>query len=194
MQKKLLGTILGVVELIVVVAGGTAAWFTWSSTTEQQTSVTFTVSGLTDAITTTVNESGTLTGTLTPVANKTSGVVKSFSVSKSAAFEPTVYLSFTLQLTTFPASLADPSLKWELVNVVSGSETSLGSGNFSGLTQGGQIKLLNTLGTRHTLTGTNNYKLYIWIDGTMTNDSSMQDQNYKFNLVIDATDQANAGI
>jgi len=38
------------------------------------------------------------------------------------------------------------------------------------------------------------YKLYIWIDGTMTNDSSMQDQNYKFNLVIDATDQANAGI
>lgn len=36
MERKVIGTILGVVALIVVVAGSTAAWFTWQSTEGQK--------------------------------------------------------------------------------------------------------------------------------------------------------------
>ena len=116
MERKVIGTILGVVALIVVVAGSTAAWFTWQSTEGQKTNVSFTVSGLSDTVQTNINEaSSTLTGTLTPVANKSDGLVKTFTVTKSASFSPNVYLSFTMTLTAFPAGLAHQSLKWEFV-------------------------------------------------------------------------------
>lgn len=197
MEKRVIGTILGVVALIVVVAGSTAAWFTWQSTETQKTAVNFTVSGLTDdTITTNVAAEGTLTGTLTPVANKTNGVIKTFTVTKDAAFANDVYLSFTLALTTFPSGLSHQSLRWEFVSVGANStETTLGSGNFSGKSQGDNIKLLTSPATRHTLaTGTNSYKLYIWIDGTQSNPAAMQNQTYSFTLTIDGTDQAGAAL
>lgn len=192
MQKKLVGTILGVVALIVVVAGTTAAWFTWQSTTD--TNVTFTVAGLDDAISTNMSASGTLSGTLTPVASKANGVIKSFKVEKDASlYADPVYLSFTLALTTFPSGLSHASLKWEFVSVSGTTETTLGSGNFAGKTQGDTIKLLTSPASRQTLNTTNNYKLYIWIDGTMDNPSTMQSATYKFTLTIDGTSEFTAG-
>lgn len=195
-QKKVIATILGVVALIVVVAGTTAAWFTWQTTSGQQTAVGFTVAGLTDTISTNANEaSSTLTGTLTPVNNKNNGLVKTFTVTKTAGFAGNAYLSFTLGLTTFPAGLSHASLKWQFVSVVDSVETTLGNGDFSGQTQGGSFKLLTSPATRHTLTtATNTYKLYIWIDGTQSNPSTMQNQDYNFTLTIDATDNQAAAI
>ncbi|MGN1324250.1 MAG: hypothetical protein ACI4VR_03530 [Bacilli bacterium] len=195
MERKVIGTILGVVALIVVVAGSTAAWFTWQSTEGQKTNVSFTVSGLSDTVQTNINESSsTLTGTLTPVANKSDGLVKTFTVTKSASFAPNVYLSFTMTLTAFPAGLAHQSLKWEFVSVGSG-ETTLGSGNLGSASQGDSIKLLTSPATRHQLgSTTNTYKLYIWIDGTQSNPSSMQNQDYTFTITIDGTDNASAGL
>lgn len=193
MQKKLVGTILGVVALIVVVAGTTAAWFTWQSTTD--TNVTFTVAGLDDAISTNISASGTLSGTLTPVSSKANGVIKSFKVEKDASlYADPVYLSFTLALTSFPSGLSHASLKWEFVSVSGTTETTLGSGNFASKKQGDTIKLLTSPASRHTLNTTNNYKLYIWIDGTMDNPSTMQSATYKFTLTIDGTSESTAGI
>ena len=200
MERKVIGTILGVVALIVVVAGSTAAWFTWQSTEGQKTNVSFVTTrarhaGAGGAKHGNINEaSSTLTGTLTPVANKSDGLVKTFTVTKSASFSPNVYLSFTMTLTAFPAGLAHQSLKWEFVSVGSG-ETTLGSGNLASASQGDSIKLLTSPATRHQLgSTTNTYKLYIWIDGTQSNPSSMQNQDYTFTITIDGTDNASAGL
>ena len=197
MEKKLVGTILGVVALIVVVAGTTAAWFTWSSDTT--TDVSFTVAGLSDdVITTNVSAAGTLTGTLTPVGSKANGVIKTFKVTKdNTKYADPIYLSFTLALTSFNSGLAHASLKWEFVSVSGSNETTLGSGNFASNKQGDTVKLItlpNGAPVRHTLTGENNYKLYIWIDGTMDNPYEMQSKDYKFTLTIDGTSEPNAGI
>ena len=122
------------------------------------------------------------------------GLVKTFTVTKSASFSPNVYLSFTMTLTAFPAGLAHQSLKWEFVSVGSG-ETTLGSGNLASASQGDSIKLLTSPATRHQLgSTTNTYKLYIWIDGTQSNPSSMQNQGYTFTITIDGTDNASAGL
>ncbi len=179
-MRRAISTIVAVVALIVVVSGITFAWYSWSSNEAQQTGVVFTVIGAS------VEESVSSSGdeNLIPVASKTSGYVTTVTLTGSS----TLYVDFTLKLTTLPSALIDTSLKYELVKYTTEDVTISGaSGNFSGKTQGSTI----TLASDQTITGT--YKLYLWIDGTDhsgVTPAGMQGQTYSFNLIANVTNQA----
>ncbi|MDO5568786.1 MAG: hypothetical protein Q4G04_01560 [bacterium] len=181
-SNKFLLMVVGVIALIVVVAGSTFAWYTWTSTaTTDDTTINFTASGLTDCIT--YNYTAPSTTTLTPVSAKTSGTVATISVS-SACPQTTVYVTFQMTPTTLDAGLKHSSVKYELMQ----GATSLATGSFTGLTQG----TATTLGTAQAITtgaAAKTYTLYLWIDGSVTNPSSLYSQNYAMSIVANATDQ-----
>lgn len=184
--KKVLGTILGVVALIVAVSGLTFAWYTWQTTDAQQTGVSFTVAGITDCITES-SASTDVTGTsaLIPVSSKEQGFAKAVKLESTCTMATNA--TFTLTLTTFPEALQDASFKYDFVD---GAGTTIASGNFANAKQGDVI----TLGDPQALAASSSatFTLYLWIDGTENSGvtpNEMQNQTYLFNLAATVTDE-----
>lgn len=184
--KRILGTILGVVALIVAVSGLTFAWYSWQTTTQQNTGVTFSVIGITDCITEgTATNDATGNSALIPVSAKEKGYAKSIQLSSTCTIDTNA--SFALTLTTLPNALKDSAFKYEFVN---GAGQTLASGNFATATQGDVI----TLATNQVLASSRSatFTLYLWIDGTehsgVTPDV-MQNQTYLFELAATVTNQ-----
>jgi len=183
--KTYIYIIVIVTALIVTVVGLTYAYFSWNSTSENKdVTVNVTVEGLSENdITYTASTNNV---ELIPVASKDSGRITTISISQSAIASATA--TFYLTLTTLPSSLINSTLKYEFVSVSGGNETTLtpSNSNFSTNSQGDTITLTTQTLSQNT---TYNYKLYIWIDGTVVNPNVMQNQDYQFDLYVEVTDQ-----
>ena len=179
MEKRKIYLIIGICSILILALGLTTAWFTWSSQTN--TDVTFTVSGLNITSTNT-----NITGELYPTLDKNNGIVEEFTVVQNNTMTTPVCGDFTLTLTTFPTELKHESFKYKLYN----GSTLVGSGSFASSNQGDVI----TIATGRAITTTvSTYKLYIWIDGANYNNPlSMGGKTFLFNLGITANQQANA--
>lgn len=184
--KKVFGTILGVVALIVIVTSLTYAWYTWQSASDEATGVTFTVQGLTDCITS--EEAATTTtgsSTLIPVSNKSKGYSKAVKLSSTCS--TTAKATFSLALTSLSTDLIDTSFKYAFVN---GAGTTISEGNFGSSKQGDVINLTPTAQDL-AANSSGTYTLYLWIDGTEhdgVTPNKMQKQPYSFNLTASVTD------
>ena len=170
MGKKIL--ITTVIAIAIVVLGGfTYAFYEWSSS---ETNVGVNVDGLRIIY----NGGNSISNAnLIPTATKEEGVVKSISVQldSNQVITPTPSMDLYLDLTTFPSNLADASFIWEVYK----DNVLLNSGNFSDKVQGDSIKILDA----RTITSTlDTYDIYLWINGNMENDSSMQNQTFAFNI------------
>lgn len=179
------GLILGIIGALVILAGGTYAYYKWSSTTNIDVSITVNGSVVT------FNGDAALVGNdLIPVASKDEGLRKDITVK---ATQTGSTMSLFLDLTTMPAGLKDSTFKYELVKNSGSTVTTKKSGNFGAYNASSNangISYASSGTTQITLltdepvaTTEEKYSLYLWIDGESgDNSSAMQNQTFSFNL------------
>ena len=167
MKKKL---ILLILLLLTISVGVTYAIFKWTSTNSD---ITFNIEGCY----VTYDAGGDITGaSLGPALSKddTNNVL-----SKKITLSPKcsgVTANLTLKVNEIAPELKDTSFVWSLYE----GNTKVSNGNFADATTNKVYTLLSTKTLTENTTTT--YTLYIYIDGTVDNDSSMGGKSFKFTL------------
>ena len=110
-HSKYLLISLIVLLILLFMATGTYAWFTWRST--NNTSLTMNIGKLTDVIFTSGNNIST--STLSPVYNYTDGEVTTFSINNKDTTGSTVDYAVKLNITSIATELKSTSLKYVLL-------------------------------------------------------------------------------
>lgn len=187
--------IIVLVLVIVVLLGVTLAYYTWGTSVEERTNVTF------DVIANVYIEydgGADITGTsLYPASGKTNGITKEIYVTfngESAQARFNLYLD----LTTFPNELKDQSFKYAVdeVKLVDGTEvtTEVKNGDFTETGVKCETNSTDTNTINHIALLSNvvpdstviKYIVYIWIDGeNYVNTSSMMNQTFTLTLHAD---------
>ena len=167
MKKKL---ILLILLLLTISVGVTYAIFKWTSTNSD---ITFNIEGCY----VTYDAGSDITGaSLGPALSKddTNNVL-----SKKITLSPKcsgVTANLTLKVNEIAPELKDTSFVWSLYE----GNTKVSNGNFADATTNKVYTLLSTKTLTENTTTT--YTLYIYIDGTVDNDSSMGGKSFKFTL------------
>ena len=167
MKKKL---ILLILLLLTISVGVTYAIFKWTSTNSD---ITFNIEGCY----VTYDAGGDITGaSLGPALSKddTNNVL-----SKKITLSPEcsgVTANLTLKVNEIAPELKNTSFVWSLYE----GNTKVSNGNFADATTNKVYTLLSTKTLTENTTTT--YTLYIYIDGTVDNDSSMGGKSFKFTL------------
>ena len=173
-----------IISIFVILIGllSTFAYFTWKSTNND---ISFTVSGVTVEL----NDGKDITGAnLMPTLKYTStgNINKPIKIRLKEETPDTVTVNINLKINTIDTGLKDASFKYTLVS----GNTIIKEGNFSTATNNSTITLAtltNTSTTNKLTTTTSTYNLYIWIDGTMDNPSTMMNKSFDFSLDITGT-------
>ena len=180
-MKNNKGLIIGIIGLIIVMIGGTYAYYRWNSTSNINVSVK--ISGNT----VTFVGGSNVTGTLTPVDSKEEGIKKDITVKASEAGST---MSLYMDLTTMPNELKEESFVYELYY----NDTTLvkkgnfkaynASSNASGITYASSgVTTLTLFTDRNVNTTTDKYTLYLWFNGKdFTNPDTMQNKTFSFDL------------
>ena len=175
------GLIIGIIGLIIVMIGGTYAYYRWNSTSNINVSVK--ISGNT----VTFVGGSNVTGTLTPVDSKEEGIKKDITVKASEAGST---MSLYMELTTMPSELKEESFVYELYY----NDTTLvkkgnfkaynASSNANGITYASSgVTTLTLFTDRNINTTTDKYTLYLWFNGKdFTNPDTMQNKTLSFDL------------
>ncbi|HJJ20396.1 MAG TPA: hypothetical protein OIM64_05220 [Bacilli bacterium] len=175
------GLIIGIIGLIIVMIGGTYAYYRWNSTSNINVSVK--ISGNT----VTFVGGSNVTGTLTPVDSKEEGIKKDITVKASEAGST---MSLYMELTTMPSELKEESFVYELYY----NDTTLvkkgnfkaynASSNANGITYASSgVTTLTLFTDRNVNTTTDKYTLYLWFNGKdFTNPNTMQNKTLSFDL------------
>ena len=170
-----------IISIFIVLIGllSTFAYFTWKSTNND---ISFTVNGTIVEL----NDGKDITGAnLMPTLKYTStgNINKPIKIRLKEETTDTVTVTMNLKINTIDAGLKDASFKYTLVN----GSTIIKEGNFASATNGSTITLAtltNTSTTNKLTTTASTYNLYIWIDGTMDNPSTMMNKSFDFSLDI----------
>ena len=180
-MKNNKGLIIGIIGLIIVMIGGTYAYYRWNSTSNVNVSVK--ISGNT----VTFVGGSNVTGTLAPVDSKEKGIKKDITVKASEAGST---MSLYMELTTMPNELKEESFIYELYY----NDTTLvkkgnfkaynASSNASGITYASSgVTTLTLFTDRNVNTTTDKYTLYLWFNGKdFTNPDTMQNKTLSFDL------------
>ena len=180
-MKNNKGLIIGIIGLIIVMIGGTYAYYRWNSTSNVNVSVK--ISGNT----VTFVGGSNVTGTLAPVDSKEKGIKKDITVKASEAGST---MSLYMDLTTMPNELKEKSFVYELYY---NDSTLVKKGNFkaynassnaSGITYASSgVTTLTLFTDRNVNTTTDKYTLYLWFNGKdFTNPDTMQNKTLSFDL------------
>ena len=180
-MKNNKGLIIGIIGLIIVMIGGTYAYYRWNSTSNINVSVK--ISGNT----VTFVGGSNVTGTLTPVDSKEEGIKKDITVKANEAGST---MSLYMDLTTMPSELKEESFVYELYY---NDSTLVKKGNFkaynassnaSGITYASSgVTTLTLFTDRNVNTTTDKYTLYLWFNGKdFTNPNTMQNKTLSFDL------------
>ena len=180
-MKNNKGLIIGIIGLIIVMIGGTYAYYRWNSTSNINVSVK--ISGNT----VTFVGGSNVTGTLTPVDSKEEGIKKDITVKANEAGST---MSLYMDLTTMPNELKEESFVYELYYndttlVTKGNFKAYNaSSNASGITYASSgVTTLILFTDRNVNTTTDKYTLYLWFNGKdFTNPDTMQNKTLSFNL------------
>ena len=171
-MKNNKGLIIGIIGLIIVMIGGTYAYYRWNSTSNINVSVK--ISGNT----VTFVGGSNVTGTLTPVDSKEEGIKKDITVKASEAGST---MSLYMDLTTMPSELKEESFIYELYY---NDSTLVTKGNFKDITYASSgVTTLTLFTDRNVNTTTDKYTLYLWFNGKdFTNPDTMQNKTLSFDL------------
>ena len=182
--NKKLAIVSILLAVIITGIGVSFGYFIWNST--NNTDISFTVDG---AVVELSDGSDIKGANLMPVINYTTGgsdvVKKDIKIKLKDNVTSDVTVNFKLKINSIDSGLKHSSFKYNLVNA---SGTSVSSGDFATSKAGDSISLLSLSSTNGTLTTSlTGYTLYIYIDGTVDNPSSMMNQSFDFSFVVDGS-------
>ena len=182
--NKKLAIVSILLAVIITGIGVSFGYFLWNST--NNTDISFTVEGAVVELSDGTDIKG---ASLMPVINYTTGgsdvVKKDIKIKLKDNVTSDVTVNFKLKINSIDSGLKHSSFKYNLVNA---SGTSISSGDFSTSKAGDSISLLSLSSTNGTLTTSlTGYTLYIYIDGTVDNPSSMMNQSFDFSFVVDGS-------
>ena len=182
--NKKLAIVSILLAVIITGIGVSFGYFIWNST--NNTDISFTVEGAVVELSDGADIKG---ASLMPVINYTTGgsdvVKKDIKIKLKNNVTSNVTVDFKLKINSIDSGLKHSSFKYNLVNA---SGTSVNSGDFATSKAGDSISLLSLSSTNGTLTTSlTGYTLYIYIDGTVDNPSSMMNQSFDFSFVVDGS-------
>ena len=174
MNKYKLYMILGIVLLVLSIAGS-LAYYVWSSSTTS-------IAGNLCLPEIYFTGGATINGKLKPVSSKEEGLIKEIEVNlHKTCNNDTAVMNLYLSLDLLPTTLQENTFVYELYN---GNNERISSGNFSDKREGDTITLAeNEIVTSNVSI----YTLYIYIDGNRDNPISMTNQNFRFNIYGEGT-------
>ena len=174
MNKYKLYMILGIVLLVLSIAGS-LAYYVWSSSTTS-------IAGNLCLPEIYFTGGATINGKLKPVSSKEEGLIKEIEVNlHKTCNNDTAVMNLYLSLDLLPTTLQENTFVYELYN---GNNERISSGNFSDKREGDTITLAeNEIVTSNVSI----YTLYIYIDGNRDNPISMSNQNFRFNIYGEGT-------
>ena len=182
--NKKLAIVSILLAVIITGIGVSFGYFLWNSA--NNTDISFTVEGAVVELSDGADIKG---ASLMPVINYTTGgsdvVKKDIKIKLKNNVTSDVTVDFKLKINSIDSGLNHSSFKYNLVNA---SGTSISSGDFATSKAGDSISLLSLSSTNGTLTTSlTDYILYIYIDGTVDNPSSMMNQSFDFSFVVDGS-------
>ena len=182
--NKKLAIVSILIAVIITGIGVSFGYFLWNSA--NNTDISFTVEGAVVELSDGADIKG---ASLMPVINYTTGgsdvVKKDIKIKLKNNVTSNVTVDFKLKINSIDSGLKHSSFKYNLVNA---SGTSVNSGDFATSKAGDSISLLSLSSTNGTLTTSlTGYTLYIYIDGTVDNPSSMMNQSFDFSFVVDGS-------
>ena len=182
--NKKLAIVSILLAVIITGIGVSFGYFIWNSA--NNTDISFTVEGAVVELSDGADIKG---ASLMPVINYTTGgsdvVKKDIKIKLKDNVTSDVTVDFKLKINSIDSGLKHSSFKYNLVNA---SGTSVNSGDFATSKAGDSISLLSLSSTNGTLTTSlTGYTLYIYIDGTVDNPSSMMNQSFDFSFVVDGS-------
>ena len=174
MNKYKLYMIVGIVLLVLSIAGS-LAYYVWSSSTTS-------IAGNLCLPEIYFTGGATINGKLKPVSSKEEGLIKEIEVNlHKTCNNDTAVMNLYLSLDLLPTTLQENTFVYELYN---GNNERISSGNFSNKKQGDII----TLAENEIVTSdVSIYTLYIYIDGNRDNPITMTNQNFRFNIYGEGT-------
>ena len=174
MNKYKLYMIVGIVLLVLSIAGS-LAYYVWSSSTTS-------IAGNLCLPEIYFTGGATINGKLKPVSSKEEGLIKEIEVNlHKTCNNDTAVMNLYLSLDLLPTTLQENTFVYELYN---GNNERISSGNFSDKKQGDII----TLASNEIVTSdVSIYTLYIYIDGNRDNPITMSNNNFRFNIYGEGT-------
>ena len=174
MNKYKLYMILGIVLLVLSIAGS-LAYYVWSSSTTS-------IAGNLCLPEIYFTGGATINSKLKPVSSKEEGLIKEIEVNlHKTCNNDTAVMNLYLSLDLLPVALQENTFVYELYN---GNNERISSGNFSDKKQGDTITLAeNEIVTSNVSI----YTLYIYIDGNRDNPITMTNQSFRFNIYGEGT-------
>jgi len=190
MNKSKKFMIISIITLIIAIIASTVtyAWYEWSTTSEDETRIVTSIGVLR-----VIYDSGAniTNANLKPTATKEEGIVKTITVKTNKESEYNTSFNLYLDIISLDDGLKDLSFKYALYKT--GVTDAVAEGEFSQNSLDSNLVTCETNNTSHIVlvseevvtTEIQEYKLYIWIDGNMSNPDSMQGQNFSFKLHAD---------
>ena len=185
--------IIGVILLLLLMIGGTYAYYKWSSSDNMNVNVKI------DGGTVTFDGGTNITSTIMPTATKEEGIKKDITVKAS---KEGVTINLYMDLTTIPSELKEKSFEYEIYY---NGTTLVKKGNFgvynsntntSGISYAtsGVTTLTLFTGRDVSTSNTDKYTLYLWFNGKdCTNPNTMQSKKLSFDLYATGENAVLAG-
>lgn len=185
--------IIGVILLLLLMIGGTYAYYKWSSSDNMNVNVKI------DGGTVNFNGGTNITSTIIPTASKEEGIKKDITVKASRAGAT---INLYMDLTTIPSELKEKSFEYEIYY---NGTTLVKKGNFgvynsntntSGISYAtsGVTTLTLFTGRDVSTSNTDKYTLYLWFNGKdYTNPNTMQSKKLSFDLYATGENAVLAG-
>ena len=177
MKEKKIIIITSIISIILIIAIGTYALFTWTS---PNTSLTLEVGEMTDVIFQEGND--IMANNIGPVLNYEDGEITEFAIINNADSEQQA--KFYLDIKEISDSLKEESFKYLLQTSTDGTNyATYKEGNFKSANTGELIILDGDV----LPSGKTYYKFIIYIDGNMNNPTSMMNNSLKATLNVNAS-------
>ena len=185
MNKKTMFTILIVLGLIIVFTGGTYAYLSWASNSDDNTNVTFTKG---EGFSCSADGGGNITTgevSLMPTdctKNSSHVIKREITVNTTITdINMPIYMDLWLNVNSMGTALSNSSnLKYSLTTSSTNCATDVvKTGTFNGKTAGDKVYISN--GKNYTSTTTETYYLYIWLD---INETNADTASQSFNLSL----------
>ena len=185
--------IFGVIALLLLMIGGTYAYYKWSSTENINVNVKI------EGGSVTFNGGSNITGELIPTATKEGGIKKDITVKADTVGAT---MNLYMDLTTMPTELKEKSFEYELYY---NDTTLVKKGNFAAYNSSSNVNGISyaTSGTTTltlftgrdiSTTSTDKYTLYLWFNGKdYTNPNTMQNKTLSFDLYATGENATLAG-
>ena len=191
-KEKRIITVLMILTIVFTIMGGTLAYWSWRTTDEEKTNITFTI---TSDFSCSADGGGDITsGSINLVPTVVDSTTTANYIKREVKVTPTIntddktiYMDLWLDIKTLGTGLSNTDyFRYSFTTGSSSPDDGVVySGNFRGLVKNNRVKLL--LDKEYTSTTTETYYLWIWLDSEET-DSATMNQSFHFVLNGNCTD------